>query len=247
MPAMNKLLRATSRMHPAWVALLAALAVLLAAIAPALWRTFFVPAATPQAVTEKGVPWAIEARAGGGTRVFGLRLPGSTLADAQALWGAELQLALMASRDQPAALEAYVERPGSGPISGRLVLSAQAAPEALARWRARATKETPVSADTRRIGLRADDLAEALRAPVVGIGFIPSAQLDAATLRQRFGEPAQRVVAAGEGAAVEHWLYPDRGLAIVLDAKGRELLQYVAPAEFDRRLKAPLAAATPAR
>ena len=49
-----------------------------------------------------------------------------------------------------------------------------------------------------------------------------------------------------DGAQVEHWLYPERGLAIALDAKGRELLQYVAPAEFERRLRAPLLKASPA-
>jgi hypothetical protein len=110
------------------------------------------------------------------------------------------------------------------------------------RWRDHAAKEEPVSADTRRIALRADDRTEALRSPIVGIGFIPAAQLDGETLRQRFGEPAQRI---GDGAQVEHWLYPERGLAIALDAKGRELLQYVAPADFERRLRAPLLKALP--
>ncbi|HEY6134072.1 MAG TPA: hypothetical protein VIW70_08845 [Rubrivivax sp.] len=244
---MSQLPPATRKLHPAWIALLAALLVLLVAFLPALWRTFHAPPAAPHTAQQQGAPWSIEVLAQGGTRVFGLRLPGSTLADALALWGDELQLALMASREQPAALEAYVERPGNGPVSGRLVLSAEAAPEALARWRLRAAKETPVSADTRRITLRADDLAEALRTPLVGIGFIPATQLDAATLRQRFGEPAQRVHEAGDATTVEHWLYPERGLAIVLDAKGRELLQYVAPADFERRLRAPLGATRPAR
>jgi hypothetical protein len=43
-------------------------------------------------------------------------------------------------------------------------------------------------------------------------------------------------------------MYPAQGLAVVLDSQGREVLQYVAPADFDRRLRAPLiaAGATPA-
>lgn len=230
------------RLHPAWIALLAALAVLLAAFVPTLWHTISAPPVAPPSTVSAGLPWTIERLPGGGTRVFGLSLPGSSLNDAHAAWGDELQLALMASRGQPAVLEAYVENYRSGPITGRLVLSAEAPHEALTRWRDHAAKEEPVSADTRRIALRAEDRSEALRAPIVGIGFIPSAQLDAATLRQRFGEPAQRV---HDGAPVEHWLYPERGLAIALDAKGRELLQYVAPAEFERRLRAPLVNAAP--
>jgi hypothetical protein len=230
------------RLHPAWIALLAALAVVLVAFAPTLWRTFSAAPAARVAGAAPGVPWTIEALPDGVTRVFGLNLPGSTLLDAQAAWGDELQLALMASRDQPAALEAYVENYRSGPITGRLVLSASATPKALSRWREHASKEQPVSADTRRIALRADDRAEALHAPIVGIGFIPSARLDAETLRLRFGEPTQRVPGAGQ---VEHWLYPDKGLAILFDPQGRELLQYVAPAEFERRLHAPLLKALP--
>jgi hypothetical protein len=236
---LNKLLR----LHPAWIALLAALVVLLAAFVPTLWHTLNAPPVAQPSSVPQGVPWAIDRLPGGGTRVFGLSLPGSTLDDARAAWGDELQLALMASRGQPAVLEAYVENYRSGPITGRLILSAEAPHKALMRWRDHAAKEEPVSADTRRIALRADDRTEALRSPIVGIGFIPAAQLDGETLRQRFGEPAQRI---GDGAQVEHWLYPERGLAIALDAKGRELLQYVAPAEFERRLRAPLLKASPA-
>jgi hypothetical protein len=231
-----------ARPHPAWIALAAALAVLLVAFAPTLWRTFNPVPAVRAPTAASGVPWAIEALPDGATRVFGLNLPGSTLLDAQAAWGDELQLALMASRDQPAALEAYVENYRRGPISGRLVLSASATPKAMSRWREHATKEQPVSADTRRIALRADDIADALRSPIVGVGFIPSAQIDAQTLRLRFGEPAQRVTGAGQA---EHWLYPDQGLAILFDPQGRELLQYVAPADFERRLRAPLLKALP--
>jgi hypothetical protein len=231
------------RLHPAWIALLAALAVLLAAFVPTLWHAISAPPVAPPSTGPQGLPWAIERLPNGGTRVFGLSLPGSTLNDAQAAWGDELQLALMASRGQPAELEAYVENYRSGPVTGRLILSAEAPHKTLTRWRDHAAKEEPVSADTRRIALRANDRTEALRAPIVGIGFIPTAQLDAATLRQRFGEPAQRI---GDGAPVEHWLYPERGLAIALDAQGRELLQYVTPADFERRLRAPLLKAVPA-
>jgi hypothetical protein len=74
-------------------------------------------------------------------------------------------------------------------------------------------------------------------APLAGIGFIPSAQLDAAMLQARFGEPAERI-AGGERR--QHWLYPAIGMAVALDRDGRDLLQYVAPADFERRLAAPL-------
>jgi hypothetical protein len=99
---------------------------------------------------------------------------------------------------------------------------------------------------TRRYTLASTDLAAAMQAPISGVSLIPQAQLDAATVVQRFGEPAQRV-ARGEGdAAVEHLLYPAKGLDVVVSAKGKELLQYVAPAQFTR-LSQPLQAASSAR
>ena len=53
---------------------------------------------------------------------------------------------------------------------------------------------------------------------------------------ERFGQPAERIRV---GENLEHFLYPAKGLDVVLDSKGRELFQYVAPARFDA-LRAPL-------
>jgi hypothetical protein len=57
-----------------------------------------------------------------------------------------------------------------------------------------------------------------------------------AVILQRFGAPAERI---RQGETLEHFLYPAQGLDIVLDSKGKEVLQYVAPADF-ARLRAPL-------
>ena len=76
------------------------------------------------------------------------------------------------------------------------------------------------------------------RAPIRSIAFIPSTNLDEATILQRFGAPAERLRG---GEHIEHFLYPARGLDVVLDAKGKELPQYVAPRDF-ARLRQPLAA-----
>jgi hypothetical protein len=46
----------------------------------------------------------------------------------------------------------------------------------------------------------------------------------------RFGRPSERIRSS---ESVEHYLYPDRGLDVVLDSKGKELLQYVAPQQFE--------------
>lgn len=229
---------APRRLHPAWIALLAGFVVLVVAFLPVLWAMWKTPPgpAAPGG-SGPGAPWAIERLPDGATRVFALRLPGATLADVRATWGDNLQIALMATRGAAPVLEGSVETVVVGGVGGRLLFTAAAAPQDLQRWRERSPKEEPVSAETRRIVLRGEDRADAWRAPLVGIGFIPTAQLDATMLRQRFGAPSEVL---GAGQPIEHWLYPAQGLAIVLDTQGRELLQYVAPADFERRLRAPL-------
>jgi hypothetical protein len=230
--------------HPAFLAAMAALVVLVGAFAPALWRTASDP--PPAARNDMPAPWQVTIDAsGGGSRVFGLDLPGATLDTARRLFGEDLQIAVMARRGQPGALEAYHETFAAGFISGRLLLAAEPGADLIPGWQARAVRQTPVDGDTVRYTLAADDLAAALRAPLVGITFIPAAQLDAETVRARFGAPAERLAS---GERLVQWLYPAQGLAVVLDRDGREVLQYVAPGDFDRRLRAPLiaAGATPA-
>lgn len=225
-------------------ALLAGLAVIAAAFAPVLWQMLGpVPAAAPSAAARASLPapWQIEPDGRGGLRAFGLRLPGSTLADAQALWGDELQVAVIASRGQPAALEAYTDRYSGGGVNGKLVLASDAQPAAVQRWQDRSPKREPIDAQAMRWQLQRDDRAEALRAGVAGLSFLPANRLDAATLQARFGTPAETL--AGDGRT-RHWLYPERGLAIAWDeGSGRAVLQVVVPAEFERRLRAPLLAA----
>lgn len=227
---------------PFFWALAAGLAVLAAAFAPVAWQMLGPsPAPPPQA---QPAPWQIGRGAHGELQAFGLRLPGSTLADAAARWPQDLQVALIASRQQPLALEAYVERWSGGGVEGRLVLAAQAPAAALERWQQQAARHDRIDANAQRWTLRAEDHAEALRSPVTGLTFMPSGRVDAATLEQRFGSPAERLADAG---AVQQWLYPDKGLAIAWQPeRGRAVLQVVAPAEFNARLRAPLAAAADA-
>lgn len=218
---------------------MAGLAVLLAAFVPVLWQ-MGQPRPAPRALFELPAPWQIDVDPQGSVKALGLRLPGSTLADALALWGDDLQLGVIESRGHPAALEAYTDRWTGGGVTGRLVLAADASGASLLSWKDRAAKLERLDADAQRWHLRAEDRTQALRSPILGMSFLPAQKPDAATLKARFGEPAE--VIDGEGGT-RHWLYPARGLAIARDeSSGRLLLQVVAPADFERRLRAPLLA-----
>jgi hypothetical protein len=209
---------------------------LLVAFAPVLWH-MAVPAPAPAA--PQGTPWQVDHPAPGRTQVFGLDLPGSTLGQARTRWGEDLAVALIDDRGAGTlALEAYLERFDAGGVGGRLLLTFEVDPGAAARWRDR-LPSAPTSSGAWRHRLDGAALAEAAGAPLAGVSFVPAARLDAAAVSARFGAPDRRVA---EGAQRQHWLYPALGLAVMLDDEGRDLLQYVAPADFERRLVAPLQA-----
>jgi hypothetical protein len=202
----------------------------------------FIPVMTaffsePPAITiDHGLPWQIEAAETGSTRVFGLTLGASTLADARTRFGNDLSIAIVAAPGQRGSLEAYGERVQLGYVTGKMVLTADPGDDGIVQMRERAIKTEYMESTTRRSTLAPDDMQLALNTPISAITFIPSVNLDEGVILQRFGIPEQRIRMS---AHIEHFLYPDKGLDIVLDSEGKEVLQYVAPADFSR-LRDPL-------
>ena len=193
---------------------------------------------TPPAPPAEGLPWQIEVLPDGRSQVFGL-VPGtSTIAEARARFGPDMQVAIIAAPDQPGSLEAYFESVTMGFVTGKLILTAEVDAGTVARMRERAVKSEYMESTTRRISLAPDDLPSAYAAAIRAITFIPSAHLDADVIVQRFGAPDERIRSTEH---VEHFLYARRGLDLALDAKGKEVLQYVAPRDFER-LREPLRA-----
>lgn len=186
-----------------------------------------------------GTPWQIELLPDGTTRVFGL-IPGhSTLDDARRQFGPDVQIALLLAPGESGSLEAYYDKVSAGAVTGKMLLTLETTVAQREQMLKRARKAQFTESTTRRVELSEQDVLAAGRGAIAAIGFIPTANLDPQIVLQRFGVPAERL---RSGAQTEHFLYPDKGLELRLDAKGKELLQYVAPREFSR-LRDPLVAA----
>ncbi|WP_126445120.1 hypothetical protein [Sulfuricystis multivorans] len=191
------------------------------------------------AVDDALLPWNIERLPGGATRVFGLTLGESTLDDAYRRFGEEARVALIAAQGESGSVEAFYEHFNAGFITGKMILTLETSQAQRAALLARAVKAEITENAARRITLAAVDLEDLRHARIAGITFIPSADLDAESVRQRFAMPAETIRL---DERITHWLYPDKGLDVRLDAKGKEVLQYVAPMDFTR-LRDPLLAA----
>ncbi|MBT0960188.1 hypothetical protein [Denitromonas iodatirespirans] len=206
--------------------------VLLAILAPLA----FMPSTDDIAERQANLPWQIEVDAAGHSRVFGLTLGQSTLAQARERFGPDLTIAIVTAPGEAGALEAYLGSAQLGFVTGKLVLTVATTAEELDGMRARAAKTEYMASTTRKSTLSEADLAAAMSRPIDSMVFIPSVNLDEAAVRARFGEPAEQITTDTHQT---HLLYPDKGLDLILDSEGKEVLQYVAPKDFER-LRTPL-------
>ena len=172
-----------------------------------------------------GLPWQIDSLPGGNTRVFGITLGQTTMGEAITLLGDDLDLAIIAAPHEAGTLEAYYSHYSAGPITGKLLLVLDISPELLAPLRQRAFQDGGM----RRYRLHPDDLPVAYQAPIKVINFLPSFNLDEEIVQARFDTPAEIIQV---DAQQQHWLYPDKGLDIILNTDGKEVLQYLPPGDF---------------
>lgn len=215
-----------------WLALFVTLAMILVTIPLIFWNGEDRPG---QAGSEQA-PWEIVPLADGGSQVFALRLAASTFAEARERFGREDGLGLLVGPEGRPSLEAYYDSVRVGFVTGKMVLGLDPGQESLDRMTSRARASERLTGANRRFVLASEDMPLALAAKIVTIAFIPTADLDEDILLQRFGVPEEKI-ASEEGR--QHWLYPDKGLEVQIDPKGKEVLQYVAPREF-ARIRGPL-------
>lgn len=221
-------------MTPSWKVLsLVALGIALTVFFLAIMRP---PGGQPSAPGQD-LPWQITVGPGGATStVFGLTLGESLLRDAVAKLGRRYDLGLFEDRDGRLSLEAYFRDAVVGGLNARLVLALGVPETVLATLKAHAGESKPTASGSRRSPVAEADHDLAMAGVVTAMTYLPVVRFDAELVRQRFGEPVERV--AAEGGA--HWLYPALGLDLLLGDRGEALLQYAPPMKFEEQLRGPL-------
>lgn len=209
-------------------------------LSAALWL-FFRAEAPPPLPPGSGVvyPWQVRPTAEGNSEVFGIVIGGDSLRQVKDAFGPRMEVSLFEGPDG-LSLEAFYAEVTRGGLSARLVFSASLPPERLRALRTEAVKTEQPRPDLKRYQLSSAGAHQALDARVTGLTYLPAADLDDEVVRHRFGPPA-RVVRGPDEA--QHYLYPRRGMDVVIGKGGDSLVQYVPPREFDRRLRAPLSGA----
>ena len=199
-----------------------------------LW--WFQPPVAPRGEAANYYPWQVEANPDGTSRVLGLALGEATLGVARERFGDRMQLALFRAPEGDLSLEAFYSELTLGGLTARVILSASLPEAQLDAMRERARDREQLDNGALRYQLIRDDLQAAMSARITGLTYLPAADLDEDLVRRRFGQPEDVLIAA-DGA--RHFLYPARGLDLVLAPNGDAALQYVPPRDFER-LRRPL-------
>lgn len=200
-------------------------------------------ACSPQAPRHiDNLPWEIDVLPDGNTRVFGITLGKSTTLEAKRALDHKADFSLFKAADGSLSLEAYYGTIMLGVFEAKLIAEVEATPEQLKMLSKDAENPRAQPSGSWKADLSDQDYLTIESWPVRSLTYIPMAvQFDAALLEKRFGKPAERRP-IDEGR--EYWFYPDKGLAIMLADKDKEILQYVAPSDFPR-LKAKLSQELP--
>jgi len=182
-----------------------------------------------------GLPWQIEILPDGSSKVFGVILGQTTLGEARAHLGTDMELAVMVAQGEQGSLEMYYGQYRAGLLSAKLILAADVDADTIALMRENAAETKVLETGARKYLLDRNDHAKAFSAVIEAIACVPAVNLDHEIIVKRFGETDEVIQKDG----VTHYLYADKGLDVILNEDGKEVLQYVAPSEF-KRLREPL-------
>ncbi len=185
------------------------------------------------------LPWQIEQTASGSIRVLGLELGHSTLGDAERRFNEPYEVSMFARDDGNKVVEVYFDSITLSGIRARVVLVMGLTEEQLNGFYERGVRVATMGSGTRKVTIHDSDFRALATLPIASITYIPKANLTPELIQARFGQPAERIMEKETESPVEHWLYPQQGLDLIWHEKGKEVLQYVQPLQFET-LRKPL-------
>lgn len=199
------------------------------------------PTASLERLQQAPLPWNVKTFADGTSEVFQLHLGQVTVAKLIETLGEDHELAIISDQQDNSGLEVFYGHFQAGPIKGKLIARINADDAMLKTMQGNASRSAYIDSGSRKFFLNADDLSSIQSWTIAGLSFIPAANLKEDVVLARFGEPRQRIEQSipGQEEPLIHFLYPDKGLHVAISPNSKELMQYVAPKNFER-LQEPL-------
>lgn len=175
-------------------------------------------------VDAQQLPWNAQFNQQGQLNALGLTIDKSTLADAMALYGKDVEVKLFSNKDETdKSLEAYFPVIYIGSIKAALALGIHASQEELNQAYTNGKKTTVTKTGQREVELYNRDIQTFMQHAIASVTLVPRKHLTERAILTRFGEPAKKEV---QSDGLPHWFYPELGLEMIIDQEGPEALQY---------------------
>lgn len=176
------------------------------------------------------LPWQVTGSPDGTSSVFDLHLGEATLKDAVQKFGPYENMAVFVSNEGEKSLEVYFGSVQFGLLQAKIVATLEASDPELEELVTMAReREGSPSGDWKFIMTHAANQAQQQR-KIRSITYVPGyAGLEADFFRERLGEPA------AWKTIDEHtvqWYYPEKGVSLLLNSDGKEVLEYSTPRAF---------------
>jgi len=193
------------------------LQILLAAIILVIGGVLLVPSKEHPYEHEQ-LPWNSQVDEQGHIHTLGLEIGRSTLVDAMARYGKDVEVKLFADESlQPTSVEAFFPAIYIGAIKSPMILRLKvdyARMQALMK-EAPGVRATPTG--NKEVLLSDFQARSLLNAPIEAITLVVKKHLPEEALIKRFGEPVA-IVKAPDNTL--RWRYPHKGLEIIIDPEG---------------------------
>ncbi len=179
------------------------------------------------------LPWRAALDPAGRTQVFGFTLGETPLAEVRRVFEEDGTLSLFHNpgRPEPFAVEAYFAQIYLQSLRADFVVTLDLDQATLGQMYDRGLRISQLESGAKKVKLDPRDAETLAARPVRAIAYLPQARLPEPILERRFGKPEERRTEPKTG--IVHWLYPGRGMDIARDPKGKIVIQYVNPADFD--------------
>lgn len=181
------------------------------------------------------LPWNLQVDSEGNLSVFDLVLGESNLAQARNSFQAQGKANLFLTPENRYMVEVYFQNIYLSGLKADVVLNLELPEERAKEMFERGERISKLGTGARKVDLSSSDMERLAQEKIGFITYIPAADLDEALITSRFGEPQRKVQEAD--TTTIHWLYPANGLDIAVNPEGKEVFQYVNPADFDQVLK----------
>lgn len=185
------------------------------------------------AVDDQTYPWQIKMTPAGNSQVFGIELNKTPLGHAARTIKKRFDVGLFEDKKGTLSLEAYFNELTRGGLSGKVIVLLEADEQLLRKFKNNSLKGKRQESGGVKYLLTKNDMKLSEQLVITSLSYIPYVNLDKAMIEKRFGV-ADKVIISSDG--LKHYVYEKKGLDIIYNEDGKEILQYVSPKNISQLL-----------